>query len=227
MSALILLIEDDQRLANTVCRFLNSHNLKTEHLSNGKQLSSRLIQQQYDLILCDVMLPGSSGFDLAQDIRRYFDGPLLFISALRDTQSELQGFAVGGDDYIAKPIDPDILLARIRSRLNTVRTRSTLTNAIELGNLYLDTEKRSFTVAQNEIHLTPYEFEIMWLLVQHPGTKITRNQLFDATVGREYDGVSRTIDGRISRLRRKLDNIEDISHRIITFWGQGYMLSEK
>ncbi len=227
MSARILLIEDDQRLADSVCRFLNAHDMRTEHLSQGRQLSARLLKQQYDLILCDVMLPGSSGFELAKDIRRHFDGPLLFLSALSDTQSELQGFAVGGDDYIAKPVEPSILLARIRSRLKAVRGGGSQQSQMQVGNLLLDMGRRALSVAGEDVHLTPYEFEIMWLLAQHQGTKITRNQLFDATVGREYDGVSRTIDGRISRLRRKLDSIDKISHQISTFWGQGYMLSEK
>lgn len=222
----ILMIEDDLKLASATRRFLESNRFNVDLLSKGNQLNSYLEQHHYDLILCDVMLPGLSGFDLAKSIRQRFDGPLLFISALSDIQNELRGFEVGGDDYIAKPVDPAILLARIRSKLRSKPVENN-TQLIQVGTMTLDNSRRVMMVLNEKIHLTTYEFDVLWFLANHQGVQVSRETLFAATVGREYDGLNRTVDGRISRLRKKLDALDTLSHCIVTQWGRGYMFTSK
>ena len=230
MLSRLSMIEDDAKLALATSRFLEKNGFDVDVLSKGNLLRAHLKQHNYDLILCDVMLPGSSGFELAKIIREQFEGPLLFISALADTKNELKGFEVGGDDYIAKPVDPAVLLARIRSKIrNNLRNKAAIQtpHIIHVGTMELDKSRRVMTVKGEKIHLTTYEFDVLWFLANQNGVQVSREALFAATVGREYDGLNRTVDGRISRLRKKLDALDSLSHCIVTQWGKGYMFTQK
>ncbi|WP_462156861.1 response regulator transcription factor [Pseudoalteromonas sp. GB56] len=223
----ILLIEDDQRLARSICDFLTKHGFIVKHFVNGDNLDNLVSCGSIDLILCDVMLPGTNGFEIARAIRDKFDGPYLFMSALSDSYHQLKGFRLGADDYITKPVEPELLLARIKACLRRGLPYQESRDVIEIENLTIDKHNRQVRVAQHPVSLTRCEFELLWILASQQGKEVSREFLFLNTVGREYNGSDRTIDGRVSRLRKKLEQFEELRCKVETLWGQGYLLSVK
>lgn len=222
----ILLIEDDRALAKSIATFLTHSGFYVKHFINGDNLASLIEGGNFDLILCDVMLPGTDGFSIAKRLRHTFNGPFIFMSALAQQQDQLQGFALGADDYITKPIEPDLLLARINACLRR-HLRSPDTPVMFYENLKLNKTTRQAILDDTELALSKYEFELLWLLLMNQGQHVSREYLFINTVGREYDGMDRTIDGRVSRLRKKLEQFAELPFRIETVWGEGYLLMQK
>ncbi|SET78069.1 response regulator transcription factor [Thalassotalea agarivorans] len=220
----ILLIEDDHRLARSVANFLTEQGFHVKHFISGENLDLLIESNSIDLIICDVMLPGTDGFKIAKRVRHTFDGPFIFLTALSNMEDQLKGFELGADDYLAKPVEPAILLARINACLKRNR-RQQSNNEIAVGNLSINNQVRIVKVEQDDVALSRYEFDLLWLLASHQGTQVSREFLFINTVGREYDGLDRTVDGRVSRLRKKLEAVPNINCRISTQWGQGYMLA--
>ncbi|MFY8274572.1 response regulator transcription factor [Pseudoalteromonas sp. SSDWG2] len=223
----ILLIEDDQRLARSICDFLSSNGFIVKHFVNGDNLESIVSSGSIDLILCDVMLPGTNGFEIARAIRNKFDGPYIFMSALNDSYHQLKGFKLGADDYITKPVEPELLLARINACLRRGLPYKENQNVIEIENLTIDKPNRVVKVDDQPIALTRCEFDLLWILASQQGKEVSREFLFVNTVGRQYNGSDRTIDGRVSRLRKKLEQYQNLKCEVETLWGQGYLLSVK
>jgi len=223
---LLLLIEDDLGLARSITKYLELKGFIVRHFVNGDNLESLIDSNNFALILCDVMLPGTDGFEIAKSIRNKFNGPYIFLTALNDVEYQLKGFEVGADDYICKPVVPEILLARINANLRRYNQKEP-ESQIKISNLIIDKADRIVSINKQTIELSRYEFDLLWLLAVQKGQQVSREFLFINTVGREYDGIDRTIDGRISRLRKKLESHSELKCQITTSWGQGYMLSLK
>lgn len=223
----ILLIEDDQRLARSITLFLEGQGFVIRHLADGTSIAQVLKDCDFDLVVCDVMLPGTDGFKISQQIKRHFDGPYLFLTALSDTLSQLKAFELGADDFIVKPVHPNILLARIRACLRRRQPLEQQEVVVQVGNLNVDRGERRATVDGEPIALSTGEFDLLWLLSIHPQQALSREFLFINCLGRRYDGLDRTIDGRISRLRKKMDLYSTLPLTVRTVWGQGYMLAAK
>lgn len=227
--AKILLIEDDARLAVFVTNYLNSHGYQVMHCANVNELDFRFQLDHVDLIICDIMLPGTDGFSLIKEIRQHYSGLFIFMSALSDEQSQLKGFELGADDYLVKPIKPELLLARIKAKLTRIRGYQEELVAepqtISLGQLEIDNDARVASIDKRSLKLSRHEFDVLWLLASNTNKPLTREYLYINIIGREYDGLDRTIDGRISRLRKKVNSFENAGCKIRTMWGQGYMLS--
>lgn len=222
----ILLIEDDHSLARSISKYLTINGFDVRHFSNGDNLENLIASNSFSLILCDVMLPGTDGFEIAKKIRHKFKGPYIFLTALNDLKSELKAFELGADDYICKPVNPELLLARIRAHLTRTKT-PTVDSNITFTNLIIDKATRTASIGNTLLPLSRYEFDLLWLLAVHREQQVNREFLFVNTVGREYNGLDRTIDGRISRLRKKLESFKKLKCKIQTSWGQGYMLAAK
>lgn len=220
----ILLIEDDQRLAQSITIFFTSKGFDVKHFINDECLSSLIEHEQIDVIICDIMLPGNDGFRIIKKIRANYHGSYIFLSALNDLKNQLKGFELGADDYICKPVDPQLLLAKVRACLQRV-SKVSQKDVLTIGNLIIDKNNRWARFETQEISLSRHEFDLLWLLAVNYGKQITREYLFVNTLKRSYDGIDRTIDGRVSRLRKKLLSYEGLSCRINTMWGQGYMLT--
>jgi DNA-binding response OmpR family regulator len=223
----ILLIEDDHGLARSISGYLNEQGFVVKHFTNGDNLEALISGGTTDLILCDVMLPGTNGFEIAKSIRHKFMGPYLFMSALSDQFHQIKGFELGADDYICKPVEPELLLARIRACLRRYGQQEEAKHIIQIENLTVDNVNRKAKVDDETISLSRYEFDLLWLLALNQGKQISREFLFLNTVGREYDGLDRTIDGRVSRLRKKLEQYINLRCQVETIWGQGYILAVK
>ena len=220
----ILLVEDDAKLANLVKQYLESSDFDTRVQSNGNKAIDDINYFQPDLIILDIMLPGKDGLTICKEIRPSFQGPILMLTARNEDFDQVLGLEFGADDYVIKPVEPRVLLARIKALLR----RGNFTNqenneALEFGSLKIDPASRQVSLNNNTVLLSSHEFELILILANKAGNIVSRDYLFRKLYNREYDGVDRTMDVRISQLRKKLkDNAED-PLKIKTIWGKGYL----
>lgn len=222
----ILLVEDDPRLANLIAQFLRQNNFRVSKIDRGDTVSDFIYQQQPDLLLLDIMLPHLDGFSIVREIRAGFPNPILFLTAKDSDFDHVRGLEIGADDYIIKPIEPHVLLARINTALRRVKPVAVEpTKQISFGGLVINKDTRMVHLAGRVIDLTSHEFELLWLLARNAGEVQSRDYIHHKMIGREYDGFDRSVDVRVSRLRKKLDDDPDAPHRIITVWGKGYVFS--
>ncbi|WP_340680262.1 response regulator [Paraglaciecola sp.] len=221
----VLLVEDDERLSQLIVSYLQNQGFSITRLAHGEKLLSTVKQSPPDIVVLDVMLPGDNGFTLCRAIRPHYSGPLLFMTAKGDDFDQVMGLEIGGDDYIIKPVEPRVLLARINALLRRVSHKTTSSqNAQKLifGQLVIDRNARSAVLKGRDVQLTSHEFDMLWKLAENASTLVERTVLYDELIGREYDGLDRSADVRISRLRKKLDDNPLHPYRIKTIWGKGF-----
>ena len=204
----ILIAEDDARLATLLREYLVNHGFAVEIESRGARVVECTLREQPSLVILDLMLPDMSGFDVCRRIRDRCSSGILILTASKAEVDQTTGLELGADDYVIKPVEPRILLARIRSLLR--RLGSSPTNAAEphelsAGGITLNRNTRNARVFGTPIEFTMIEFDILWLLVRYSGEVVTREQLSLQTRGISYDGLDRGIDVHISRVRRKLE----------------------
>ncbi|OCG20323.1 MULTISPECIES: winged helix-turn-helix domain-containing protein [unclassified Gilliamella] len=234
MSERILIIEDDQRLANLIQVYLIRQGYLVEWHNSGAGAEEKIQQLNPDLVILDVMLPEKTGFDICRDIRTWFTNYILIMTASEDNIDEIVGLELGADDYLAKPVEPRLLLARIRALLRRKQIETDKDNHKEFvlpqnnktlifGNLIVDGENRKVLLQEQEIDLTTAEFDLLWLLAHNAGTILSRDDIFSQVRGIDFDGSDRSIDARVSRLRRKLLDDPDNPSRIKTVRGKGYL----
>src|SRR5690625_238644 len=206
----LLIAEDDSRLADLVKSYLEANNYRVTIEADGNRVPERVRQEKPDMLILDIMLPGKDGLTLCQMLRPEFDGPILMLTARNEDADQILGLEFGADDYVIKPVEPRILLARIRALLRRIEPRpNPARQTLEFGNLRIDDASRSVLLNGTPINLSSYEFDLLWLLAQHAGEVVKRDLLFQELHGRPYDGLDRTIDVRISQLRKKLNDNTD------------------
>lgn len=230
MQAKILYIEDDHKLAKLVTRFLQSHDFEVTHLASAEGALDLLYYDSFDLLLLDIGLPTEDGISLCRQIRDRFSGQILFMTARRSAVDEVEGLMAGADDYLTKPVAPEILLARIKTRLKRREAQESApgeatksTSEMQFGRLSIRLAARQAFWDEESLRLTTAEFDILAQLARHAGQIVSREDLFKYTTGAPYDGLNRTMDNRISRLRRKLGDNMDDPFKIKTIWGKGYL----
>ncbi|GGW81393.1 response regulator [Alteromonas halophila] len=222
-SATLILVEDDTRLRHLVTEYLEQSGFTVIALADGKTLQQTVSASPPDVIVLDIMLPGEDGLSLCQQLRKHYQGPLLFMTAKNDAVDEILGLELGADDYVSKPVEPRLLLARIQALLRRTRQRQSALNAsLRFGNLYIDKEARSVTLGDENISLTSHEFDLLYMLAENAGCVVHREHIYRDIIGREYDGLDRSADVRISRLRKKLNDNTQQPYRIKTIWGKGF-----
>lgn len=221
----IVLVEDDQRLAALVVDFLSKNGFRVSWFESGTLALGEILKSPPDLILLDINLPDCDGFSLCRKLRRHLPTPILFLTARDSNNDQINGLELGGDDYLVKPVEPAVLLARIQSVLRRCQTQLTSNGKLTFGRLSIDIQARRVHYDGQVIDLTSHEFELLCLLANHPGQVQTREFVHLKMIGREYDGLDRSVDVRISRLRKKLFDDVKKPYRIITVWGKGYLFS--
>lgn len=220
----ILVAEDDSRLAKLVQDYLQSNDFQVTIEDRGDRVIERVAEIKPDLIILDLMLPGKDGLTLCQQLRPDFPGPIMMLTARNEDADQILGLEFGADDYIIKPVEPRILLARIRALLRRVEPRpSQGRQQLQFGALCIDSPSRSVALGAKPVNLSSHEFDLLWLLASQVGEVVNRDFLFLELHGRPYDGLDRTIDVRISQLRKKLGDNPDNPQRIKTVWGRGYL----
>lgn len=220
----ILLVEDDIRLAALISDFLQQNNFKVSVLNSGEQAIAFVFNERPDLVILDIMLPEVDGFTICRRIRSSFQQPILFLTAKDSDFDHILGLEIGADDYMIKPIEPHVLLARIHMVLRR-RKKQGEKDIIAIDALSIDKKSRQVSLNGINIELTSHEFELLWLLASNPGEIQSRDFIHQQMLGREYDGLDRSVDVRISRLRKKLGDNTQTPYKIITVWGKGYLFS--
>ncbi|WP_134052859.1 MULTISPECIES: response regulator transcription factor [Rheinheimera] len=222
--AKILLVEDDIRLASLVQTFLTQHGFTVQLQSQGDAVAEHCRQFQPDLIVLDLMLPGLDGFGVCRQIRPWFKGPVLMLTAKQSDIDQVLGLELGADDYVVKPVEPRVLVARINALLRRTQIISKAEQQeLQFNRLLLKQRSREAWYDNERVELTSYEFDLLWMLAKHAGQTVKREAIHQQIIGREYDGLDRTVDVRISHLRRKLGDNAETPFRIKTVWGKGYL----
>ena len=234
MPTRILLIEDDERLANLTAEYLRKNELDVAIETRGDTAEARILKEDPDLVILDVMLPGKDGFEICRGIRQQYKGVILMLTARDEDLDQILGLELGADDYIAKPVQPRLLLARIKALLRRAPTAAdtedsaseSRSDELSFGNFRISQATRSTHLGDESIDLTTAEFDLLWLLASHAGNILSRDDLLQELRGIGFDGLDRSIDARISRLRRKLGDDPENPTRIKTVRGKGYLFSK-
>lgn len=216
----ILLIEDNIELAKLIKAFLEKEGFSLWHETTGESGIAWLEKHQPKLILLDIMLPGMDGFAVCQSIRIKQNLPIVIISAKSQRLDKLMGFELGADDYIEKPVDPDILCAKVKAIIN--RLYKAKTKQITSGALLLDIDAHKVFLNKQLLELNAKEFELLLTLVQNEGKTLTKEYLFNQIWGMYSDSENQTLTVHIKMLRSKIEDDERHPKRIQTVWGVGY-----
>ncbi len=220
----IVLVEDDVRLASLIQDFLLSNNFKVTVLHSGETAPTFIIAKQPDLVILDIMLPKLDGFSICRRIKPKYTKPIVFLTAKDSDVDHVTGLEIGADDYIIKPVVPHVLLARIQMLLRRNQPlNSTELNTLDIGQLRIDKKSRQVYLKQKLVDLTCHEFELLWLLASNADEPQSREYIHQEMIGRDYDGFDRSVDVRVSRLRKKLADNTETPFKIITVWGKGYL----
>ena len=215
----ILVVEDDAKLNQIVCTYLNDSGFYVKGCLNAKEAYEEMYNNFYDLIISDIMMPEIDGFEFAQTVRTVNKTiPILFMSAKDDLPSKQKGFRLGIDDYMVKPVELAELLLRVRALLR--RANIEMERKITVGNLVLDADGMSAEIDGEEISLTTREFHIIYKLLSYPKKTFSRAQLMDEFWGADSDTSLRAVDVYVTKLRDKLSACDGF--QIVTVRGLGY-----
>jgi DNA-binding response OmpR family regulator len=221
----VLLVEDDLRLAELVSRYLESQGFRMTIVNRGEEAIGLVQRNNPDLVILDIGLPGTDGFAICRRLRPAYSNPILILTARDNDIDHVLGLELGADDYVIKPVQPRVLLARIGVLLRRQRPQMqpVTGKALQFGQLAINIVSHSVKLDGRSIALSRNEFELLVHLASHAGEIQSRDMLFKELYNRDYDGVDRMLDIRISRLRRKLGDDADNPERIKTIWGRGYL----
>lgn len=220
----VLLVDDDVRLANEVAGFLERHGMSVRTLHRGEPAVSEA--KKADVVVLDWMLPGVDGLSVCEALRAESSVPILMLTARLGDESEVLALQQGADDYLAKPVRPRVLLARLRALLRRGRRPDVAKPGnLRIGPIRLDERRREAEIHGDPLSLTDAEFLILREFMVHAGTILSRDALSLALAGRPFDGVDRTIDQYVSRLRRKLGDSARSPRLLKTVRGAGYLLA--
>ena len=226
----ILLIEDDNRLSVLIQEYLQKQAIQVSIEHRGDRACNRIISESPDLVILDLMLPGMDGLEICKAVRPQYAGPIIMLTARDEYIDQVVGLEIGADDYITKPVQPRVLLARIRalmrrfSNSTSIQPEQTIENRqFSYGYFTINASAREAKLGSELLDLTTNDFDLLWLLASNPGVIFTRDAILESLRGIDYDGIDRSVDIRVSRLRKKIG--DDTSHplRIKTIRGKGYL----
>ena len=215
----ILVVEDDRELNGQVCTYLRQNGYEAVGCLNANDAFNTLYNDLFDLIVSDIMMPGMDGFEFARTVRENSkELPILFMTARDDFAAKRQGFQIGVDDYMVKPIDLEELVLRVGALLRRARINNS--HRLEVGDVLLDADERSCTMKGEEVNLTTREFNILYKLLSYPKKTFTRAQLMDEFWDVDSSSTLRTVDVYMTKLREKFADTD--AFEIQTVRGLGY-----
>lgn len=223
----ILIVEDDARLARLLQEYLSAHGFDADVESRGDRAVERIWREDPALVLLDLMLPDLNGFDVCRRARERYSRGILMLTASKAEVDQAVGFELGTDDYVVKPVEPRILLARIRSllrRVNGPASVPAVCEVIAVGPLSVNRSRREVIVGERSVEVTGVEFELLWLLARRAGEVVSRYEMSLQVRGIPYDGIDRGIDVHVSRLRRKLEAAGLDPENVKSVRGHGYLM---
>ena len=220
----VLLVEDDPRLAELVTEYLSGYEFTVELATRGDVALDSFKAGKPDIVVLDLMLPGMDGMVVCRQIRDISEVPILILTAREDTYDEVSGLEQGADDFVNKPVQPRVLLARLRALLRRAQPKAASdSRVLEFGALRIVTTDRSVSWRGEPCVLSNTEYKLLLVLAEAAGRVLSRDELLKKMRGIEFDGLDRSIDNSISKLRRKFD--DTVSEKIKTVWGEGYLFS--
>ena len=225
MAKKVLVVDDEKLIVKGIRFSLEQDGMEVECAYDGEEALKLATENQYDMILLDIMLPKMDGFEVCQQIRGFSDVPIVMLTAKGDDMDKILGLDYGADDYISKPFNILEVKARIKAimrRTSGKREKEEAVKVIESGDLKLDGESRRLFILGKEINLTAKEFDLLELLVMNPGKVYSRENLLNIVWGYEYPGDVRTVDVHVRRLREKIEKNPSEPKYVHTKWGVGY-----
>lgn len=227
----ILVVDDDAGLRSLLTQYLTSQGYAVTSVEDGAKMDLALGEVRPDLVILDLMMPGEDGLSIARRLRATAGLPIIMLSARGEDIDRIVGLEVGADDYLPKPFNPRELLARIRAVLRRKQAAPAgsppANKVIRFGPFSLDLDAQRLLRDGAEVPLTSAEFAILRIFVEHPNRVLTRDGLMDMIKGFERDPFDRSIDVRVTRLRRKIETDPTSPVYIRTVWGQGYLFAPK
>ena len=220
----VMLVEDDARLAALVTEYLGGYGFEVMQVARGDQALARFAAIAPGVVVLDLMLPGLDGMEVCRQLRSISEVPILILTAREDSYDEVSGLELGADDFLNKPVQPRVLLARLRAlmRRATVRPPGEA-QPLMFGALVITPSERSVSWRGELCELTNTEYKLLLVLAGSAGQVLSRDALLKKMRGIEFDGLDRSIDNNISKLRRRFDDA--CAEKIKTVWGEGYLFS--
>ena len=225
----ILVIDDDVELCSLVAEYLEPEGFKIEAVHDGPHGLERALAGGYLLVVLDVMLPGMNGFDVSRRLRSTSRIPVLLLTARGEDVDRIVGLEIGADDYLPKPFNPRELVARIRAvlrRTNSAdKSTADIPDVVRVGDVELDPATRTVKQSGRPVELTSVEFNLLQVLLREAGRVVTRERLVDAVLSRKFSPFDRSIDMHVSKVRKKLGDLDNGPEHIKTVRGVGYIFA--
>ena len=225
MNGSILIVDENIELTSHLTQIFEQDGFKVISLHDGETAIKKALNQPFDVIILDVLLPKMNGFEVLKAIREHLDTPVMMLTACSDDIDRIVGLEIGADDYLTKPCNPHEVLSRLRAILRRARKTPAHRSIIEHEHLRVDCIKRRVEVAGKELELTNTEFNILETLIKSPGQAFSKEELTEYALGRKYTTYDRSIDVHISNLRNKLGDNPTGEPWIKTVRGFGYLFS--
>jgi DNA-binding response OmpR family regulator len=224
LSSKVLVVDDEMHIVELARLYLAREGYEVEGVGDGAQAMARFNQLKPDLVILDIMLPGTDGLTICKEIRKQSQVPIIMLTARDEVTDKVVGLEVGADDYLTKPFHPQELVARAKALLRRARVEPDEPKLIRAGELEVDLERHEVRHGRSKIHLRPKEFDLLALLARHPGRVFQRSELLDLVWGYDFPGYTRTVDVHVQQVREKLALAEMSDPAIRTVWGVGYCL---
>ncbi|WP_037593027.1 response regulator transcription factor [Sporosarcina sp. D27] len=226
----ILLVEDDQDIAELQRDYLELNEMNVHIVSDGVVGLEEGLTEKYDLIILDIMIPNMTGFEICKRLREKVDTPILMVSAKKEDIDKIRALGFGADDYITKPFSPNELVARVKSHINrferlTKGSQSSSDEILEINDIRLNTKSHKVFSFDQEVNLTTKEFEVLKFLMKHPNHVFSKEDLFERVWGLDSYGDTSTVVVHIKRLREKIEFDPKNPVVLETIWGSGYRLN--
>ena len=226
----ILVVDDEENIVKLVSYNLEQEGYEIITANEGKEALAKIEQEDPDLMILDLMLPKVDGFDICRKVRKGDDAtnlPIIILSAKEEEIDKILGLELGADDYVTKPFSPRELIARVKAVLRRVDYRADEgeEEILKTGAVEMDLKKHQVMISNHELNLTPKEFELLSILIKHPGQVFSRDNLLGEIWDYNYHGDTRTVDVHVRRLRKKISEYSEEKH-IITVRGVGYKFIE-
>ena len=222
----VLVVEDEIEIARIVRDYLRNAGFEVIVVGDGGSAVASVRSAKPDLLVLDLGLPGQDGLDVAREIRRWSNTPIVMLTARGDETDRIVGLELGADDYVVKPFSPKELVARVRAVLRRSRTAARGNEIVRAADVEIDTGKMRVSVAGTSVELTPTEFQLLATLAREPGRVFTRSQLLDAVHGVAIESYERAIDAHVKNIRRKIEPTPGSPRYVVTVHGVGYRFAE-
>ena len=231
----IVFVEDEPEVGSLIAAYLGRHDIEVIVETRGDRAEAVIAAEQPDLVMLDIMLPGKDGMTLCRDLRSQWQGPIVLLTSLDSDMNHILALEMGAQDYILKTTPPAVLLARLRLHLRQAQlgqsedapapASAQKQKLLRFGSLTIDALNREVTLFSEQIVLSTADFDLLWELATHAGQILNRDALLKALRGVSYDGLARSIDVAISRLRKKLHDSATEPFRIKTIRNKGYLFA--